>query len=504
MATDPTALLQLLQPLLLGSKTKTTNSVPGNVTADFNAILAGLMPNVQNSAVTQQDLDALLQSVFAKGQQAFAPNQAVQASSGGYNSTSLEALKNDAMAKAINESIAVMLQAKLQGAQQQTQAGQVAGQVAGQLGQLTSSQTQVTPPALGGLAQPAMLYSLYKLLAGSDGAAGKTAGAAQAGVASVSEVGQSAIPSLAATPSITPTFSGGSNPLYEIGGLSEAGSGIADLGTVDYSMAFATPSLAAAPGITDFGATMELAGAGSGGGLGAAASSGGGGGMYDLTSGTAGIDAVSGASSAGSIFSSMGDNISNIDWLKPTTGQWAGLGLGTIAALADDGKIKKGEAAGIAGGYGGGKLGAAIGTSILPGVGTVVGGILGSVLGSKTMGKLASKCYITTATMAGTGNSDDNSYELTTMRKFRDEFMAATPVGQELIQDYYDKAPAVVAAINARKDAGAVYAAIYDAYLEPAVRAIEAGDNYRALTIYREMSQAAEKFAYSQATTAGA
>ena len=105
-------------------------------------------------------------------------------------------------------------------------------------------------------------------------------------------------------------------------------------------------------------------------------------------------------------------------------------------------------------------------------------------------------CYITTATMEGTGNSDDNSYELATMRKFRDEFMAATPVGQELIQDYYDKAPAVVAAINKRDDAKQLYSAIYAGYLAPAIKAIEAGDNYRALTIYREMSQAAEQFAW--------
>jgi len=174
-----------------------------------------------------------------------------------------------------------------------------------------------------------------------------------------------------------------------------------------------------------------------------------------------------------------------------------GIGPTGVPILAGLGNFLEGDYA-----QGAGDIGATIGLNAIP----VVGPILSLVSGFTKNGVLddwfgIDDCYITTATMAGTGNSDDNSYELTTMRKFRDGFMKATPVGQELIQDYYNKAPAVVAAINARPDAKAVYGAIYDGYLAPAIRAIEAGDNYGALTIYREMSQAAEQLAYS---TAGA
>lgn len=510
MATDPTALIQTLLPLVLGKKETQTKTVPGNVTADFNAIMQSLMPNVQNSAVTQEDLDALFQSIFAKGQQSFAPNRAVQAGSGAYNSTALEALRNDALAKATNESIQAMLSAKLQANQQQTQAAQVAGQVAGQQGQLSSTTTSATPPGLGNLATPALAYSLYKMFADTDKVAktGKVGGAAQAAAASLGNAGQiaEAAPSLAAASAIIPTFEKASK-LYDLAGTSDAvdalGS-IGDLGAIDYSMAFAAPTLMPTAA-TSIGGVGELAGA-----------------SNTATSGTGFAGGIFGADGLLSGIGDIGSNIMSGISSIPVIGEGLASGLGAVGdaaqgvgkfftpsvdipgigptgvpILAGLGNFMEGDYA-----QGVGDIGATMALNAIP----VVGPLLSIASGFTSNGVLddwfgIEDCYITTATMAGTGNSDDNSYELTTMRKFRDDFMKATPAGQELINDYYAKAPAVVEAINKREDAGSIYAAIYDGYLAPAIAAIEAGDNYRALTIYREMSQAAEKFAYPQTNT---
>lgn len=269
MAADVTgAVVSNLMDLFIDKNQTVTKTVDPKLTAQFNDIILSLMPNVKSPVVSDEELDQLFQSAFFKGQKAFAPNQALQASAGGYDSTALEALKNDAMAKALNEGISTILDTKLKANQQQTEAANVAGSLVNNQSAVTSTQRT------------------------ND--------------------------------------------------------------SKDFSL---------------------------------------------------------------------------------------------------------------------GNIGKMLLTSFIPG------------------------CYITTATMEATGNSDDNSYELATMRQFRDGFMKATPAGQELIDNYYQVAPKVVAKLNARSDAKHVYFGIYNNYLAPAIAAIEAGDNYHALSIYRAMSQYAESLA---------
>ena len=268
MADVTGAVVSNLMDLFTNKNQTVTKTIDPNLTAQFNDIIMSLMPNVKSPVVNNEELDQLFQSAFFKGQKAFAPNQALQASVGGYDSTALEALKNDAMAKALNEGISTILDTKLKANSQQTEAANVAGS-------LVNNQSAVTAQE-----------------------------------------------------------------------KSKSGSSL---------------------------------------------------------------------------------NLQNI--------------------------------------------GTALLSTFIPG------------------------CYITTATMEATGNSDDNSYELATMRQFRDGFMKATPAGQELIDNYYQVAPKVVAKLNARSDAKHVYTAIYNNYLAPAIAAIETGDNYHALSIYRAMSQYAESLA---------
>ena len=270
MADVTGAVVSNLMDLFIDKNQTVTKTIDPNLTAQFNDIIMALMPGIKKPLVDDEELDSLFNSSLVKGQRAFAPNQALQAGAGGYNSTGLEALKNDALAKALNEGISTILDTKLKANAQQIEAANVAG---------------------------------------------------------------------------------------------------------------------------------------------------------SLVNAQSGITAQQNSKSGSSV---------------------------------DDGLLGAFDPLGLFGG-----------------------------------------CYITTATMAAAGNSDDNSYELTTMRKFRDEFMKATPAGKQLVANYYEVAPKVVAKLNNREDAKEIYANIYHRYLAPAIAAIETGNNYAALSLYREMSQHAEALAAS-------
>ena len=105
MAQDVAALIQALSPLLLDKKSSTTRSVSPALTGQFNQLFNSLLPQTQKGVVSDEELTQLLNSIMTQGQRAFAPNMALQAGAGGYNSTSLEAIKGDAMAKATYQSL---------------------------------------------------------------------------------------------------------------------------------------------------------------------------------------------------------------------------------------------------------------------------------------------------------------------------------------------------------------------------------------------------------------
>lgn len=81
-------------------------------------------------------------------------------------------------------------------------------------------------------------------------------------------------------------------------------------------------------------------------------------------------------------------------------------------------------------------------------------------------------CYITTA-VCNCLEKDDDCYELTLLRNYRDQYLSNQPGGKDLIEQYYSVAPQIVFGINQMRDAKNIYRDIYREYLSPCISLIE-------------------------------
>lgn len=97
-------------------------------------------------------------------------------------------------------------------------------------------------------------------------------------------------------------------------------------------------------------------------------------------------------------------------------------------------------------------------------------------------------CYITTAVCESLGKPD-NCYELETLRKYRDGYLAYQADGKQLIDEYYDIAPTIVNRINKQENALDIYESIYQSYLSPCIEKIEQQENEECKRIYASMMQ---------------
>ncbi|MDD2469874.1 MAG: hypothetical protein PHI22_02945 [Bacilli bacterium] len=99
-------------------------------------------------------------------------------------------------------------------------------------------------------------------------------------------------------------------------------------------------------------------------------------------------------------------------------------------------------------------------------------------------------CFLTSACMKHFQESfDDNCYELTVLRWFRDNF-----VSQEDIAHYYQTAPVIVAGIdNCGGGANIAYDYIYENVVRACVEAIENGDYALAYERYKSSTLALEE-----------
>lgn len=97
--------------------------------------------------------------------------------------------------------------------------------------------------------------------------------------------------------------------------------------------------------------------------------------------------------------------------------------------------------------------------------------------------------YLTTTCMKYfQENFDDNCYELTVLRWFRDNF-----VSKEDIKHYYEIAPVIVEAINQEEKNDIIYDYIYDSVVEYCVEQIENGNYKEAYSRYKSSILCLEK-----------
>lgn len=90
-------------------------------------------------------------------------------------------------------------------------------------------------------------------------------------------------------------------------------------------------------------------------------------------------------------------------------------------------------------------------------------------------------CYLTTACMKHFNTLfDDNCYELTVLRWFRDNY-----VSKEDIEHYYTTAPIIVESINNEEENDIIYHYIYDNIVDVCVSAIEKGNYEFAYNRYK-------------------
>ena len=101
-------------------------------------------------------------------------------------------------------------------------------------------------------------------------------------------------------------------------------------------------------------------------------------------------------------------------------------------------------------------------------------------------------CYITTAVCKSL-NKPDDCYELNLLREYRDQYLMGTKDGEILVKEYYNIAPTIVKRIDRSPDASEIYADIWEKYLKPCVRLIEAGEQEECRELYTKMVRSLEK-----------
>jgi hypothetical protein len=116
--------------------------------------------------------------------------------------------------------------------------------------------------------------------------------------------------------------------------------------------------------------------------------------------------------------------------------------------------------------------------------------------GSGSSGSTGSGCFLSTACIAAIG-LPDNCVELCTLRRFRDEYVAAIAGGHSEITHYYKLAPKIVAAIDQRSDSLDLYGKIYDFIVSPCVRLIADGLLDEAFKLYKVQTQRLSAFTLS-------
>lgn len=94
-------------------------------------------------------------------------------------------------------------------------------------------------------------------------------------------------------------------------------------------------------------------------------------------------------------------------------------------------------------------------------------------------------CFITTAVCDNLNKADD-CYELETLRDYRDNYLLDSSEGKELVEEYYDIAPALVFILNMQNDK-TIYEKLYKDYIVPCISLIEDNKLDECKDTYKKM-----------------
>ncbi|MFV0364458.1 MAG: CFI-box-CTERM domain-containing protein [Suipraeoptans sp.] len=104
-------------------------------------------------------------------------------------------------------------------------------------------------------------------------------------------------------------------------------------------------------------------------------------------------------------------------------------------------------------------------------------------------------CFITTAVCEGLGKADD-CYELNTLREYRDNYLMSIEEGHNIIEEYYDIAPAIVMMMNMENN-NELYSDLYRGYIKPCIKDIEMQDNENCKLKYINMVESLKSRYYT-------
>lgn len=94
-------------------------------------------------------------------------------------------------------------------------------------------------------------------------------------------------------------------------------------------------------------------------------------------------------------------------------------------------------------------------------------------------------CFITTACVNYFG-LEDNCYQLVTLRAFRDIHLLRSPDDEELVKEYYLKAPLIVSLLEKDSNRRVIYEWIFE-NINRACASIQIGDYESAKNIYKDV-----------------
>lgn len=97
-------------------------------------------------------------------------------------------------------------------------------------------------------------------------------------------------------------------------------------------------------------------------------------------------------------------------------------------------------------------------------------------------------CYIVTACLASRGLTSDCD-ELAAIREFRDTYVSMRADGDDILSDYYRRAPDIVAAIESSPNSREIYDAIYIQFIERALVCIRESRPSEAVDLYRQLGK---------------